>query len=45
MKLRLFALMMDFYLRNMLLIESDPELDHTGDIDYLGKVGNKAFGI
>jgi len=25
--------------------ESDPELDHAGDIDYLGWVGNKAFGI
>ena len=25
--------------------ESDPELDHAGDIDYLGKVGKKAFGI
>ena len=25
--------------------ESDPKLDHAGDIDYLGKVGNKAFGI
>ena len=25
--------------------ESDPELDHPGDIDYLGKVGNKYFGI
>jgi len=25
--------------------ESDHELDHAGDIDYLGKVGNKAFGI
>ena len=25
--------------------ESDPELDHAGDIDYIGKVGNKAFGI
>jgi len=25
--------------------ESDPGLDHAGDIDYLGKVGNKAFGI
>ncbi len=25
--------------------ESDPELDHAGDIDYLGKVGNKSFGI
>lgn len=26
-------------------VESDPELDHAGDIDYLGYVGNKAFGI
>ena len=25
--------------------ESEPELDHAGDIDYIGKVGNKAFGI
>jgi len=25
--------------------ESDPILDHAGDIDYLGKVGDKAFGI
>ncbi|MDR1882270.1 MAG: MjaI family restriction endonuclease [Prevotella sp.] len=25
--------------------ESDPELDHAGDIDYVAKVGNKAFGI
>ena len=25
--------------------ESDPELDHAGDIDYLGWVGNRAFGI
>lgn len=25
--------------------ESDPELDHAGDIDYIGKVGNKAIGI
>ena len=25
--------------------ESDPELDHAGDIDYIGKVGSKAFGI
>jgi len=25
--------------------ESDAELDHAGDIDYIGKVGNKAFGI
>jgi hypothetical protein len=26
-------------------VESDPELDHAGDIDYLGWVGKKAFGI
>lgn len=25
--------------------ESDPELDHAGDIDYLGHIGEKAFGI
>jgi hypothetical protein len=25
--------------------ESDPELDHAGDIDYIAKVGNKAIGI
>ncbi len=25
--------------------ESDPELDHAGDIDYIGKVGENAFGI
>lgn len=25
--------------------ETDPELDHAGDIDYLGWVGDKAFGI
>jgi hypothetical protein len=25
--------------------ESEAELDHAGDIDYIGKVGNKAFGI
>jgi len=26
-------------------IESDSDLDHAGDIDYLGWVGDKAFGI
>jgi hypothetical protein len=26
-------------------LESDPLLDHAGDIDYLGWVGDKAFGI
>ena len=25
--------------------ESEAELDHAGDIDYIGKVGDKAFGI
>ena len=25
--------------------ESDPELDHAGDIDYIAKVGSKAIGI
>lgn len=25
--------------------ESEPELDHAGDIDYLGWVGEKAFGV
>jgi hypothetical protein len=25
--------------------ESPPELDHAGDIDYLGRVGERAFGI
>ena len=26
-------------------VESEPELDHAGDIDYLGYVGEKTFGI
>jgi hypothetical protein len=30
---------------NIKFEESDPELDHAGDIDYLGWVGQKAFGI
>jgi len=25
--------------------ESDPELDHAGDIDFIGKVSEKAFGL
>ena len=25
--------------------ESDSDLDHAGDIDYIGRVGNQAFGI
>lgn len=25
--------------------ESDPQPDHSGDIDFIGKVGNKAFGL
>jgi hypothetical protein len=30
---------------NVKFEESDPELDHAGDIDYIGVVGQKAFGI
>ena len=30
---------------NIIFEESDPELDHAGDIDYVAKVGDKAFGI
>jgi hypothetical protein len=30
---------------NIKFEESAPELDHAGDIDYLGWVGDKAFGI
>lgn len=30
---------------NIRFEESDPELDHAGDIDYLGWIGQKAFGI
>lgn len=30
---------------NIKFVESDPQLDHAGDIDYLGWVGDKAFGI
>ncbi len=30
---------------NVRFEQSDPELDHAGDIDYLGWVGEKAFGI
>jgi len=30
---------------NVNFLESDPQLDHAGDIDYLGWVGDKAFGI
>jgi hypothetical protein len=26
-------------------VESEPELDHAGDVDYLGYVGKRAFGI
>lgn len=25
--------------------ESDPELDHAGDVDYVAKVGSKSFGL
>jgi len=30
---------------NLVFEESDPELDHAGDIDYIAKVGDKAVGI
>lgn len=30
---------------NVKFAQSDPDLDHAGDIDYLGWVGKKAFGI
>lgn len=30
---------------NIKFEESDPELDHAGDIDYIARIGNKAFGI
>lgn len=30
---------------NLFFEESDPELDHAGDIDYVAKVGNAAMGI
>lgn len=31
--------------KNVVFEESDPELDHAGDIDYVAKVGNYQFGI
>ncbi|MFH0789196.1 MAG: MjaI family restriction endonuclease [Pseudomonadota bacterium] len=30
---------------NIIFEESDSELDHAGDIDYVAKVNNRAFGI
>ena len=30
---------------NVVFEESDPELDHAGDIDYVAKVGNASIGI
>jgi len=30
---------------NVVFEESDPELDHAGDIDYIAKLGSKVFGI
>ncbi len=32
-------------LTDIVFEESDPELDHAGDVDYLAKVGDKAIGI
>src|SRR4029078_4591810 len=31
--------------KNVTFEESDPNLDHSGDIDFIGKVGDKAFGL
>lgn len=31
--------------KDVIFEESDPELDHAGDIDYVAKVGNYQFGI
>lgn len=33
------------HFKNVIFEESDPELDHAGDIDYVVKVGNYKFGI
>jgi len=33
------------YFPEVTFVESDDDLDHAGDIDYLGFVGEKAFGI
>lgn len=33
------------HFKNITFEESDSELDHAGDIDYIGKVGTHAFGI
>jgi len=30
---------------NVLFEESDPELDHAGDVDYIAKIGNRAIGF
>ena len=30
---------------SLLFEETDPELDHAGDIDYIARIGNKAIGI
>ncbi|TAK40392.1 MAG: MjaI family restriction endonuclease [Saprospiraceae bacterium] len=30
---------------NVVFVESPAELDHSGDVDYMGYVGEKAFGI
>lgn len=30
---------------NIIFEDSDTDLEHTGDVDYIGKVGNKGFGI
>ena len=32
-------------LPDIIFEETDPDLDHAGDIDFIGKVGKKAFGL
>ncbi|MCX6233699.1 MAG: MjaI family restriction endonuclease [Bacteroidetes bacterium] len=31
--------------KNVVFEESDPHLDHSGDIDFIGKINDKAFGL
>lgn len=31
--------------KDVIFEESDPHLDHSGDIDFIGKIGDKAFGL
>ncbi len=33
------------HFKDVVFEESDPKLDHAGDIDYIGKINDKAFGL